>query len=113
MPRKPRMPSMVVKKTTAQRVRAKGRFRLRVGTPNEMGDPVEFVTRAPWMNAARAAFTDWVPWCQRYNKAGEDILYAEVEKLNKAVIGSTRQVFECCFDELSGMKVRIEIWEAT
>lgn len=108
------LPNMKVGKAKAPKKTSQtgARFKIQVGTPAEMRPVVAYMTRGPWRKAAREAFAEWLPWCERYNRAGLDRLRATIAEVESAVVATEPRTFECQFDDRSGLTVKVVMWEA-
>jgi hypothetical protein len=103
MPRKKIVGPGKPKKIAVEKPQVKHPYRVRFGTPNELGDTRYYAS----MPKAKAAITKelegWKPWCKSFNMDGLDAIAAAVTEVDEMVFHETPGRIVCCFDEHSGL----------
>lgn len=96
-------------------------YRCAVGTPNQMFDPAKpgsmaeqagkYPTITQAVAAGRRKLEEFIPHCQRYDKAGQLNIEATSSLLDEVfALRSNHLVFDTVVDTVYEMTVRIELW---
>lgn len=103
-----------LKRVTATKPKMDGDYpyRLRMGTPNQLGEEQKFKSEGP----LRAAIVHNLrsihqPWLERYNVAGVKLVGEILEELSNTTITSERKRISRCIDEHYGVTVVYEFWK--
>lgn len=113
MPRKPNYGPGKLKKVAKVAGAPKvSQFKMRIGTPNELGEAVGYSTESKLRQTVGNLLKGyWTHWCERYNNAGLEAIGVALDRLGQMTITMEHKRLEVVTDERYGIVVVFEFWK--
>lgn len=89
-------------------------YMCQTGTPGQLEPARAYTTLDAAKKHAGDAFAKWTDWCQRYNKAGVEVLGGAkmaLDLIGEPEVQLGRQEVRCTFDEHTGMTLVVALWK--
>lgn len=97
-------------KPAKPRVPKPKQYHCAIGTKNMLGNKYSFVDEGKAREQAVKALRGQEEWCRTYNQAGIIPINDAISEVANTGLMSTPKEILCCFDEHSGMTMKITLW---